>query len=63
MSKFVTFGLKFLPSTQAGMTTSVQDSQGVFYMLLELDEVSLMSGSWEKLFQTIIGSLSLKSFE
>lgn len=44
------------------MTTFRQDSQGIFYMLLELDEVNLMSGFWEKLFQTIIGSLSLNSF-
>ena len=61
MPKLVTLGLSRFTTTEAEMTTFLQDSQGIRHM--SLDDVKIISGSWEDVFRNMKATLPLKSFE
>ena len=60
MPKLVTFGLDNSAFTEEAMTKFLQHSQRLKH--LSFLDVELMSGSWEKMFDTIKGSLALETF-
>ena len=57
MPKLVNLGLSCFPITEAGMTTFLQDSPEIRRM--SLDDVEIVLGSWEKVFQTLKDDLLL----
>lgn len=59
--RLVTFRLSNFNITEAGMTAFLQESLGIRHM--SLDQVNMISGSWENVFQTIKDTLALESFE
>ena len=61
MPKLVTFGFGNSAFREAEMTTFLQHSQGIKHM--SFHDLTLISGSWEKMFHTIKGSLALKTFK
>lgn len=61
MPKLVTFGLDSSALTKKGPTKFLQHSQRIKH--LSFLAVRLMSGSWERIFHTIKGSLALETFE
>ena len=61
MPKLVTFGLSCFPITELGMTTFLKDSPGIRHM--SLDDVEMVSGSWEIMFQTIKAKLPLETIK
>ena len=61
MPKLVNFGLGNSAFREAEMTIFLQHSQGIKHM--SFHDLTLISGSWEKMFHTIKGSLALESFQ
>ena len=61
MPKLVTFGFGNSAFREAEMTIFLQHSQGIKHM--SFHDLTLISGSWEKMFHTIKGSLALKTFK
>ena len=61
MPKLIAFGLGSSAFTENGMTKFLQHSQQIKH--LSFLAVRLMSGSWERIFHTIKGSLALETFE
>lgn len=61
MPKLVTLGLSRFPITEVGMTTFLHDSPGIRH--LSLDDIEIVSGSWENMFQTIKDDLSLETIQ
>lgn len=59
MPKLVTFGLGSFAFPEAGITTFLQHSQGIQHM--SFNNVKITSGSWRNVFQSIKGSLALKT--
>lgn len=61
MPKLMKLGLRWFTITEAGMTTFLQDSQRIRRM--SLHDVTMTSGSWENMLETIKISLPLESFD
>lgn len=61
MPRLVTFRLSNLTITETGMTAFLQESLGIRHM--SLDQVNMISGSWENMFQTIKDTLALESYQ
>lgn len=59
MPKLVTFNLRCFSINEVEMTTFLQHSHEIRYM--SLDEVEMVSGFWENVFQTIKDNLPLKT--
>ena len=61
MPKLITFGWGNAAFREAEMTNFLQHSQRINH--LSFHNLTLISGSWEKMFHTIKGSLALENFE
>ena len=61
MPRLVTFRLSNITITEAGMTAFLQESLEIRHM--SLDQVNMISGSWENMLRTIKDTLALESYQ